>query len=58
MYLIKWTDIIKYEAVRRLAMFAAIEDSMARVAERFADLWLTYWRRHGDDDAYSRPHWC
>lgn len=27
-------------------------------AARFADVWLTYWQRHGADDVYARPHWC
>lgn len=31
---------------------------LEQIAVRVADLWLTYWQRHGDDEVFSRPHWC
>ncbi|CAA9589577.1 MAG: hypothetical protein AVDCRST_MAG18-4669 [uncultured Thermomicrobiales bacterium] len=39
-------------------MIGRIESMIEGFASRVADLWLTYWQRHGDDDTFARPHWC
>lgn len=45
-------------SVPEAKMLGKVELFLARVDARFAELWLTYWQRHGDDEAFSRPHWC
>jgi hypothetical protein len=39
-------------------MIDKVELLLETAAIQLTGLWLAYWQRHGDDEVYSRPHWC